>query len=116
MGASWGRLGPSLGGLGPSWGGLGGSLGPSWEGLGGLLGRLGGALGPLLGLLGPLGTVLGPSWDSQITRSTTRSIFDKFPVGFGPILGSKMPPQIAPKRPLNETKIKTKIASFFYRS
>ena len=64
----------------------------------------------------PLGTILELSWDHPITRSKTRSTRSNSSKLFGSILAPKMPPKTIPNRPQNETKIKTKNASFFYRS
>ena len=64
----------------------------------------------------PLGTVLRPSWDQPTTRSKTRPIFPKLPSDLGSILAPQMGPKTTPRRPQNESKIKTKNASFFYRS
>ena len=84
-------------------------LGGSWVVLGGVLGRS-------WGLLGPLGTILSPSWDHQTTRSKTRpSTLNRCKL-FGSILAPKMGPKTTPRRPQNESKIKTKNASLFYRS
>ena len=64
----------------------------------------------------PLGTVLEPSWDHQTTRSKSRSKIPKLPSLFGSIWGPKTTPQTTPRRSQNESKIKTKNASLFYRS
>ena len=64
----------------------------------------------------PLGTILELSWDHPITRSKTRSTRLNSSKLFGSILAPKMPPKTIPNRPQNETKIKTKNASLFYRS
>ena len=64
----------------------------------------------------PLGTILELSWDHPITRSKTRSTRCNSSKLFGSILAPKMPPKTTPKRHQNESKIKTKNASLFYRS
>ena len=64
----------------------------------------------------PLGTVLEPSWDHPITRSKkgrSRSMVVRV---WGSILTPQMGPKTTPRRPQNESKIKTKNASLFYRS
>ena len=64
----------------------------------------------------PLGTVLRPSWDQSITRSKSRpSRVNPWKI-FGSILAPQMGPKTTPRRPQNESKIKTKNASLFYRS
>ena len=63
----------------------------------------------------PLKTVLGPSWDHQTTRSKTRRFRCNSSNFFGTILEPKMLPKTTPKRVQNESKIKTKNASPFYR-
>ena len=60
-------------------------------------------------LLGPLGTVL-------LARSKTRPPRVNRCKLFRSILDPKMPPQTTPKRPQNESKVKTKNASLFYPS
>ena len=64
----------------------------------------------------PLGTILELSWDHPITRSKTRSTRVNSRKLFWSILAPKMPPKTTPKRHQNESKIKTKNASLFYRS
>ena len=64
----------------------------------------------------PLDTVLEPSWDQQSARSKTRSKIVNRWRPFASILAPKTTPQTTPRRPQNETKIKTKNTSLFYRS
>ena len=63
-----------------------------------------------------LGTVLEPSWDQPSARSKTRSKIANRWRPFASILELKMPPQTTPNRAQNESKIKMKNASLFYRS
>ena len=63
-----------------------------------------------------LGRSWRPSWDQPITRSKTRSLQINGWQGLGSIWEVKMPPKTTPKRSQNESKIKTKNASLFYRS
>ena len=64
----------------------------------------------------PLGTVAEPSWDQSITRSKTSRSKSMVVRVRGSILAPKMGPKTTPRRPQNESKIKTKNASLFYRS
>ena len=64
----------------------------------------------------PLGTVLEPSWDQSITRSKSRPLRVNLRKLLGSILAPQMGPKTTPRRPQNESKIKTKNASLFYRS
>ena len=64
----------------------------------------------------PLGTVLEPSWDHQSARSKSRPSGVNRWKHFWSILELQMPPKTTPRRPQNESKIKTKNASTFYRS
>ena len=95
--------------LSRSWG----LLGPLWSVLGwsrAALGRFWGLLGGSWGLLGPLGTVLaailGPP-DHKIENQTVTLNLRKL---FGTILEPQMGPKTTPRRPQNESKIKTKNA------
>ena len=71
----------------------------------------------------PPGALLGRSWSHLGSKKSkdrnqerSRSIFVKRPRDFGSILAPQMPPKTTPRRPQNESKIKTKNASFVYRS
>ena len=71
----------------------------------------------------PPGALLGRSWSHLGTnQSQDRNQDDsrRFRVNwcklFEEILGSKMTPKTTPRRPQNESKIKTKNGSLFYRS
>ena len=64
----------------------------------------------------PLGTVLRLSWDQSITRSKSRPPKVNLPKLLGSILHSKTAPKTNPRRPPNESKIKTKNASLFCRA
>ena len=55
---------------------------------------------------------LGVSWGSFGGRGRSRT----FAFDFGSMLDPKTPPKTTPRRPQNESKIKTKNASLFYRS
>ncbi len=83
---------------------------PSQEGSGG------GSWAALGGSWALLGRSWRPSWDHPITRSKTRSLRANGGQGLGSILAPKMGPKTTPRRPQNESKIKTKNASLFYRS
>ena len=105
---SWGLLGP----LGPLLGGSRAALGRFWA----LLGGSWGGLGPLLG-------ALGPSWDGlgAILRASDHKIENQVencqtPFAFWVDFGSQNGSQNDPKTIQNESKIKTKNASLFYRS
>ena len=76
----------------------------------------GGSWAALGGSWALLGRSWRPSWDQPITRSKTRPSRVNLPKLFGSILEPKMAPKTTPRRPQNESKIKTKNASLFYRS
>ena len=144
LGGLLGGFGPSWEGLGGVLGRSWGLLGPFWTVLGGFYEPLGGVLAHLEGVLGPLGRLLGGSW-AGIQKSvgwiqkSSGWIQKSFPLGtvLAAILGSiNQKPRNgtapsrwwsgswvdfgsqngSPRRPQNESKIKTKNASLFCRS
>ena len=78
--------------------------------LGRLFGSLGGVLGRSWGLLGPLGTVLAAILRPINHKIENQSLHVNFPKLFGSILAPQMGPKTTPRRPQNESKIKTKNA------
>ena len=92
----------------------------SWAAFGGswaVLGRSWGSLGALLGGLGPSSDGLGGHLETiqQQDRKQDQKVLN-VGVFFGPILEPKTSPKTTSRRPQNESKIKTKNASLFYRS